>query len=151
MRVWVCVLLWFSVCVVCVTHIWGVPSIDMIYPNPIADYDRVPYKLLSGTKWRLSFYWLTLLATGLKGKERSVATVTKPVGKILGEGGLFSYPQQISSYTAIYIQILRHMGCSVTRIPTAFLIYSYINAYKYTQIYPPFSPLVSISKKKGGY
>ena len=151
MRVWVCVLLWFSVCVVCVTHIWGVPSIDMIYPNPIADYDRVPYKLLSGAKRRHSFYWLTLLATGLKGKKRSVATVTKPVGKILGEGGLFSYPQQISSYTAIYIQILRHMRCSVTRIPTAFLVYSYINAYKYTQIYPPFSPLVSIDKKKEGY
>ena len=87
----------------CVTHIWGVPSIDMIYPNPIADYDRVPYKFFRGAcdgilstgllYWLLAYstgYWLTLLATGLKGKEWSVATVTIPEGKILGEGGLFS-------------------------------------------------------------
>ena len=33
----------------------------MIFPNPIADYDRVPYKFLSGAGRRLFF----LLATGL--------------------------------------------------------------------------------------
>lgn len=136
----------------CCSQIWGVYPIDMCYPNPIADYDRVPYKLLSGAGRRHFFF---LLATGLKGKEWSVATVTIPEGKILGEGGYIRLwlPSflQISSYTAIYIQILRHIRCSVTRIPTAFLIYSYINAYKYIQIYPPRSPLVSIDKKKGGY
>ena len=91
----------------CVTHIWGVPSIDMIYPNPIADYDRVPYKFFSGAKRRHSFYWLTLLATGLKGKKRSVATVTKPVGKILGEGGLFSSD---CKYPAIPLYISKYLG-----------------------------------------
>jgi len=38
--------------------IWGVYPIDMCYPNPIADYDRVPYKFLSGAKRRHSFYWV---------------------------------------------------------------------------------------------
>jgi len=92
----------------------------MIYPNPIADYDRVPYKFFRGAcdgilstgllYWLLAYstgYWLTLLATGLKGKEWSVATVTIPEGKILGEGGYIRLwlpsSLQISSHTAIYI------------------------------------------------
>jgi hypothetical protein len=45
----------------CCSQIWGVYPIDMCYPNPIADYDRVPYKFFSGAGRRLFF----LLGTGL--------------------------------------------------------------------------------------